>query len=114
MPSPPIFKGKIDVTKIDKSAMFKSAKTGAVYLDFVCWEKASDYDDDGIIKQDPASTFQGDKQSLPILGNFTIGALAKGGEASEAYCPNCTCPDCKAAAHGRAENPQEDEDDIPF
>lgn len=103
----PALKLKIDVTQIVKEALYR-AKSGKVHLDLVCWERDSDYDDDGIVKQAPASTWDGDPKSLPILGNFTLGADLKG--ASDNYRPAAD-----QRRNGPDNGPQEDpDDDIPF
>lgn len=46
--------GKIDLTKIDKSVLFKSEKTGSVYLDIILFlnvEEADQYENNGAIIQ---------------------------------------------------------------
>ena len=61
---------KIDVSKIDKSKMYKGAK--GTYLDavvFVDVDEKDQYDNNGMIKQDWKDA---DKKATPILGNCRV------------------------------------------
>jgi len=57
---------KIDVTKIDKEALYKGAK--GTYLNLVLWpSKPNEYGNDYMIKQDLGKDRKGEQ--APILGN---------------------------------------------
>ena len=62
---------KINLTKIDKSRLFKSEKTGAVYLDAtIFWGDSTDkYGNDGMIVQDIGKEARDAGEKGAILGN---------------------------------------------
>ena len=64
---------KLDVTKIDKSRLFKSEK-GATYLDlttFIDTDNEGQYGDHGFITQSKKKE-EGKDVQLPILGNTKV------------------------------------------
>jgi hypothetical protein len=63
---------KIDVTKIDKTALFRSEKSGAVYLDLVAWPvRESKYGETHLVKQDFGKDSDKNKDAA-LLGNLTL------------------------------------------
>jgi len=72
---------RIDVTKIDKSRLYKGAK--GTYLDlttFVDTEQQDQYENNGFISQSLTKEERDAKHQTPILGNvkvfYTDGAVA--------------------------------------
>ena len=63
---------KIDVTKIEKERMFRSAKTGSVYLDAVAIETPNSEYGDYMIVQEVTKEERLDGVKGPILGNGKI------------------------------------------
>jgi len=64
---------KIDVTKIDKSRLFKGEK--GTYLDlttFIDLENPTEYGDHGFISQSTSKEEREQKVQLPILGNVKV------------------------------------------
>lgn len=64
---------KIDVTKIDKSRLFKGEK--GTYLDlttFVDTSNPGEYGDHGFITQSPTKEEREAKTKMPILGNVKV------------------------------------------
>jgi hypothetical protein len=92
---------KIDVTKIDKSALFKGAK--GTYLDAVMWPTPdSQYGQDYRIVQDLGKEARDAGQKGAIIGNAkNMGTSNGGGQRAAAPAP------VAAAA-------QEDDGNIPF
>jgi hypothetical protein len=66
-----ILKCKIDLTKIDKSKLFKSEKTGAIYADvtILMKDEADQYGNHGMIVQDIGKEAREAGQQGAILGN---------------------------------------------
>jgi len=62
---------KINLTKIDKDKLFKSEKTGAVYLDAtILWNDEPDkYGNDGMLVQDIGKEAREAGEKGEILGN---------------------------------------------
>jgi len=82
MPEP--IKLNIDVTKIDKSALFKGAK--GTYLNLVLWpSKPNEYGNDYMIKQDLGKDRKGEE--APILGNGKFFQTHRQSAAPEAPAP---------------------------
>ena len=91
---------KIDVTKIDKSALYKGAK--GTYLDAVMWPTPdSQYGDDYRIVQDLGKEARDAGKKGAIIGNAKNMGSNGGGQRTAAPAP------VAAAA-------QEDEENIPF
>lgn len=64
---------KIDVTKIDKSRLFKGEK--GTYLDlttFIDTSNPGEYGDHGFITQSPTKEEREAKTKMPILGNVKV------------------------------------------
>jgi hypothetical protein len=62
---------KIDVSKIDKTALFKGAK--GIYLDIVIWDNkdgTDQYGNDGFITQDIGKARRDAGERGPIIGNW--------------------------------------------
>ena len=62
---------KLDVTKIDKTALFRGAK--GTYLDIVIWDNkdgTDQYGNDGFITQDIGKERREAGERGPILGNW--------------------------------------------
>lgn len=59
---------KINVTRIDKTALF-DGKNGK-YLDLVLWEKPDQYGNDGFVTQDIGKLRRDAGEKGPILGNW--------------------------------------------
>lgn len=93
---------KLDVTKIDKSALFKGAK--GTYLDVTLWPTPdSQYGDDYRATQDIGKERREAGEKGPILGNAKIMPAQTGGGQRQAAPP--------------PQKPQEDADDqdcVPF
>ena len=71
MESRKLISAKIDLTKVDKSKLFKSDKTGSVYLDAtIFWNDEKDkYDQNGMIVQDIGKEARDAGEKGAILGN---------------------------------------------
>jgi hypothetical protein len=98
-----IIRIKIDVTKIDKSALYKGAK--GTYLDatlFLTDETSGDYGDNGMIAQDLGKERREAGEKGAILGNGTIIKIIDEGRPAQASLP--PAPDTSGDV----------EDDIPF
>jgi len=93
---------KINVSKIDKTALFEG-KNGK-YLDLVLWENrdgADQYGNDGFVTQDIGKARREAGEKGPIIGNWKeLGDMRKATNPS----PNQQKP----------LNPVGDEEDIPF
>ena len=92
---------KIDVTKIDKSRLFKGEK--GTYLDltsFIDLDNPSQYGDHGFISQSITKDEKANGVKLPILGNVKVF-----------YHEGASAP-AVAAAHG--DPVPEFDDDLPF
>ena len=64
------YTGKIDLTKIDKSKLFKSEKTGSIYLDFTMIEsKENSYGQSHMIVQQVTKEERDAGLKGAILGN---------------------------------------------
>ena len=61
--------GKIDLTKIDKSRLFKSEKTGSIYLDIVMIETPKSEFNDYVILQSISKEEREKGEKGNILGN---------------------------------------------
>ena len=64
---------KIDVTKIDKSRLFKGAK--GTYLDltgFIDMDNPGEHGDHGFLTQSPTKEERAQKVQMPILGNSKV------------------------------------------
>lgn len=86
---------KIDVTKLDKSAFYKGSK--GIYATIIAWPtkdgQPDQYGNDGFVTQDLGKDRRLAGEKGAILGNFkTIGGVQQ----------------------SQAQQPQEDEDEIPF
>jgi hypothetical protein len=99
---------KIDVTKIDKTAMFKGAK--GTYLDLTLIENKDgrdQYDNDGFIAQDIGKERREAGEKGPIVGNW---------KHVEIKTPAHSSNEKRTAAGGIAttEAGWEDDSEIPF
>tara|TARA_R110000851_G_scaffold265657_1_gene418173 strand:+ start:153 stop:470 length:318 start_codon:yes stop_codon:yes gene_type:complete len=97
---------KIDVTKIDKSRLFKGEK--GTYLDlttFIDTEQVSQFGDHGFISQSVSKDEKAAGTQTPILGNCKVFW-------SEVIAQSAT-PAPQAPAVGQAP-PADMDDDIPF
>ena len=106
---------KIDVTKIDKSALYKGEK--GTYLDITLLDNrdgTDQYGNDGMVVQDIGKQRREAGEKGPILGNWKhIGAKPSLGITSPEY----GRPDAHNQAKANAYQPepaQDEEDDIPF
>lgn len=65
---------KIDLSKIDKSRIFESQKTGAKYLDIigVITDTPDKYENNGFVKQNSSKEERESGLQLPIIGNFKL------------------------------------------
>jgi hypothetical protein len=65
---------KIDLSKIDKSRIFESQKTGAKYLDItgVLTDTPDQYENNGFVKQNTTKEERESGLKLPIIGNFKL------------------------------------------
>ena len=65
---------KIDLSKIDKSRIFESQKTGAKYLDItgVLTDTPDQYENNGFVKQNTTKDEREAGLKLPIIGNFKL------------------------------------------
>jgi hypothetical protein len=65
---------KIDLSKIDKSRIFESQKTGAKYLDItgVLTDTPDQYENNGFVKQNTTKEEREAGVKLPIIGNFKL------------------------------------------
>ena len=75
---------RIDVTKIDKSRLYKGAK--GTYLDlttFVDTEQQDQYENNGFISQSLTKEERDAKHQTPILGNVKV-FYTDGGNAAQA------------------------------
>jgi hypothetical protein len=65
---------KIDLSKIDKSRIFESQKTGAKYLDItgVLTDTPDQYENNGFVKQNTTKEEREAGLKLPIIGNFKL------------------------------------------
>lgn len=64
---------RVDVTKIDKSRLYKGQK--GTYLDlttFVDTDEKDKYDNNGFVTQSPTKEEREAKEKLPILGNVRV------------------------------------------
>jgi len=59
---------KLDVTKIDKTALFRGAK--GTYLDIVFFDRPDQYGNDGFVAQDIGKERREAGERGPILGNW--------------------------------------------
>jgi hypothetical protein len=91
---------KIDVTKIDKSALFVGEK--GTYLNITLIEKETDYSD-GFIVQDIGKERRDAGERGPIVGNWKHIKQRQQDK-----------PDAHNAAKANAYQPQPEEDDVPF
>lgn len=96
---------RIDVTKIDKSRLYKGAK--GTYLDlttFVDTEKEDQYENNGFISQSQSKEErEAGQANTPILGNCKV--FYTDGQPQQAS---------KTPPSNSSENLEELEDDIPF
>jgi hypothetical protein len=100
---------KIDVSKIDKSLLFKGAK--GVYLDatvFINLDEADQYDNNGMITQDETKENREGGKNGPILGNCKV-FWKDGGQQS-----NARQPANKPAAKAAPEYDDFQDSDLPF
>jgi hypothetical protein len=65
---------KIDLSKIDKSRIFESQKTGAKYLDItgVLTDTPDQYENNGFVKQNTTKEERESGVKLPIVGNLKL------------------------------------------
>lgn len=65
---------KIDLSKIDKSRIYESQKTGAKYLDItgVLTDTPDQYENNGFVKQNTTKEERESGLKLPIIGNFKL------------------------------------------
>jgi len=87
---------KIDVTKIDKSRLFKGEK--GTYLDlttFIDLENPSEYGDHGFISQSVSKEEREKNVQTPILGNVKVFFTGDSGQKSNAeqQAPQNSIPD---------------------
>jgi hypothetical protein len=104
---------KIDVTKIDKSALFTGAK--GTYLDITLLDNrdgTDQYGNDGMIVQDIGKDRREAGEKGAILGNWKW----LGDKANQQAAPHQQAPARQTAAGGAASTSQgwDDSDDIPF
>jgi Ser-tRNA(Ala) deacylase AlaX len=97
-----IIRIKIDVTKIDKSALYKGAK--GTYLDATLFlaDEPGEYGDNGMIAQDLGKERREAGEKGAILGNGKILKIINEGQPAQASLP--PAPDTSGDV----------EDDIPF
>jgi hypothetical protein len=83
-----ILKCKLDLTKIDKSKLFKSEKTGAIYADvtILMKDEADQYGNHGMIVQDIGKEAREAGQQGAILGNAKW--LETKNDAPKAFVPD--------------------------
>lgn len=101
---------KINVKLIDKAALFH-AKSGAVYLDLVAWERRDGPDQYGsthTVKQ--AYKENEGPEEVPILGSMTVPSPPEYRNESTSQRPPAKAP-AKAAPQFQEEDP---DSDIPF
>jgi Ser-tRNA(Ala) deacylase AlaX len=98
-----IIRIKIDVTKIDKSALYKGAK--GTYLDATLFlnDEPGEYGDNGMIAQDLGKERREAGEKGAILGNGTIIKIIDEGRPAQPSLP----PEPAVVSIG-------EEDDIPF
>lgn len=95
----------LDVSKIDKTALYESPKTGKKYLNVTVLirDEKDQYENDGFIVQKISKSRKDAGEKGPILGNAKIvdwDAPKTGGEKSNRNAPQ--------------QNAQDDDSDIPF
>jgi len=96
----------LDVSKIDKTALYESPKTGKKYLNLTVLlrEEKDQYQNDGFIVQKISKERKAAGEKGTILGNAKImdwdAPKMTGGEKSNGYAPK--------------PNVQDDDDSIPF
>ena len=98
----------LDVSQIDKTALYESPKTGKKYLNLTVLlrEEKDQYQNDGFIVQKISKERKAAGEKGPILGNAKImdwdapNPNMHGGEKSNGYAPK--------------PNVQDDDDSIPF
>lgn len=101
MPEP--ITGKINITKLDQTALFKGQ--AGEYLDFALWpSKNSQYGDDYYITQSISKERRAKGERGPIIGNAKI--LKRDGAASANTSHSTTEP--------APEKPKIDDSDAPF
>lgn len=101
----PIIRIKLDVTKIDKSALFKGSK--GTYLDLSLVPTTnSQYGDDYMVTQDIGKERRQAGEKGPILGNAKILETQGGGQRQQPAKPLPTRPEQPA--------PQTEDDDAPL
>ena len=87
----PIIRVKLDVTKIDKSALFKGSK--GTYLDLsLVPTRDSQYGDDYMVTQDIGKERRQAGEKGPILGNAKILETHGGGQRQAAPLPQRPAP----------------------
>ena len=96
---------KIDLSKIDKSRIFESQKTGAKYLDItgVLTDTPDQYENNGFVKQNTTKEERESGLKLPIVGNFKLLKILES--------PGQSAP---AQPIQRQINPIVQSDDLPF
>lgn len=94
-----MIKISIDVTKIDKSLLYKGKK--GTYLNLVLFDKPDDYGNAGFAKQDLSKEQREAGVEAPIIGNWR--EMKKREE-----------PQPRNRPSGPARPPVEEDDDIPF
>lgn len=100
-----MIKLKIDVTKIDKTRLFKGAK--GTYLDLVVYENDApdEYGNDFSVKQDCTKEDREAGVKMPYIGNGkNMGQKAK----------PATAPRKVAATYAAPQQEEPEGDDIPF
>jgi len=109
---------KIDVKKIDKSALYEGAK--GTYLDLTLMENRQgpdQYGNDGFIIQEIGQTRREAGEKGPIIGNWKhAGQKAQPGRertAGDAYTKTATPPPVVKPG-GYNPDPDDDQDSIPF
>ena len=96
----------LDVSKIDKTELYESPKTGKKYLNVTVLirEEKDQYGNDGFIVQKISKERKAAGEKGPILGNAKImdwDAPKTGGEKSNGYAPKLNVQD-------------DDDSEIPF
>jgi len=96
---------KIDLSKIDKSRIFESQKTGAKYLHItgVLTDTPDQYENNGFVKQNTTKEEREAGVKLPIVGNFKLLKIL--------YAPAQSAP---VQPIQREINPIQIDDTLPF
>ncbi len=67
-----IISGSIDVTKIDKSRLYRGKKGLYLKISIILNDEKDSYDNDGFIKEEPTKEERERKERTTILGNVKV------------------------------------------